>query len=465
MERSSDPILLVRGCALRHPHGDGFAGSMPDLDLLPGECVLLCGPSGSGKTTFLLAAAGLLEPGRVAGRVERFPHVPEGRRDAPGRTGIVLQNPETQLLCATVREEAAFGPRNMGLDETAVAERVERALGVMGLAAVAERPVEALSMGQKHRLALAATLAMEPRLLLLDEPFTQLDPQGRAMLADVVRGVCERGGAVVVSEHVPEFMDGLDARRVDMTHLDAFSPPDAAMDVFAGLRPAYETPLDVRGLTCGYRGMPPILRGVDLGVPSGAKVLVRGANGGGKSTLLKAVVGALTPSDGEVRVCGARVTHPAALFGKVGFLGQNPEAQVFEDTVRDEIAFSLCRCGLSRGDAVRRACAILEAFGLAELADRPPLALSFGQKHLVALAAMLAPGPGLVLLDEPFTGLAASVRDAVLAILDGYARATGAGVLMVSHDPRCPGWADVDLVLRDGCLASDCAVDEVGGGR
>lgn len=441
-------VLEVRGYAHLAPHGGGAAGRLPDFSVKSGECVLLCGPSGCGKTTFLLAAAGLVEPGRVSGEMRRFPSAPE-QNPAPGRTGIVLQNPETQLLCATVQEEAAFGPRNMGRSAAEAKSDAMAALEAVDLAACAERSVEALSMGQKHRLALAATLALRPNLLLLDEPFTQLDPAGRERLTDIVRSVMARGGAVVVSEHVPGWLDGLATSRVDFAADDA---PCACGGFPATARGEWDGDpvVAVTGLEAGYSARPEILCGVDLTVRPGRKVLVSGDNGGGKSTLLACLVGALTPRAGAVRVCGLDAPRPAALCGLVGYLGQNPEQQLFEDTVLDEVGFSLRRLGRDRAAAQEQASAVLRSVGLEHLAPDAPLALSFGQKHLVALASVLAAGPRVVLLDEPFTGLAEGVRATVLHLLDDYVRATGAAVVMVSHDPRCPGWADEHYVMRGG---------------
>lgn len=442
-------ILAVRGYAHRHLKTGKPTGQIPDFTLHAGECVLLCGPSGSGKTTFLLTAAGLMEPRRVVGQVERLPYAPDA--PPPGHTGIVLQNPDTQLLCSTVWEEAAFGPVNMGLSDDEVASRVREALAAMELTAFAGRPVDALSMGQKHRLAIAATLSMRPNLLLLDEPYTQLDPQGRELLSRAIGDILSQGGGVVVSEHVSSFLDGVATARVDIGINEPAVRP-ASLGICRSEGQGGDVPLLVEGLRHGYGGAEDIICGVDLFIAGGQKVLVSGVNGGGKSTLLRCMVGALSPRAGEVTVCGISSPRPAELAMRIGFLGQNPEAQLFEDSVLEEVAFSLCRSGLKRQAAKAQALALLEAFGLLGLADSAPLALSFGQKHLVALASILATGPRLVLLDEPFTGLAENVRDAVLGILDTYVHETGAAALMVSHDPRCPDWADAAYILKDGIL-------------
>ena len=439
-------LLAVRGFA---PYGPGHGG--PDgpgvsFELNAGECLELSGPSGSGKTTLVLAAGGHLDPGRMRGEVRAFP-------DASGTVGLTLQNPECQMLCATVLEEASFGPENQGLGRDEARERGMAALARIGLDALAPSPVDALSMGQKQRLALAAMLAMEPDLLLLDEPFTQLDAQGRDLLGAIIREEIAAGRGVLLCEHELEPLRGL-ARKVSMDTPETVPAwgGGLAAHVRSSAPPSPSGGVSCRDVRYAYPQGRPVLDGAGLSVAPGEKVLLWGANGSGKSTLLRCLTGLVRPDSGEVLVAGRTAPRPWDLAMRAGYLGQDPEVQLFEERAADEIAFPLRRLGMKREEARRGACALLEATGLEALAERSPFTLSFGQKHMLSLLATLAPCPEVLLLDEPFTGLSRPMREAVLGMISEYAAERRAAVVMVSHDERCRDWADRTLVLEEGAV-------------
>jgi len=409
----------------RAPGGDAALVRDACLAIEPGECVLLTGPSGCGKSTLLRAIAGVLPGG---GRSE-------GRIATGGRAALLLQNVETQLLFTRVEEEVASG---LGRG-TATGDRINGLLTRVGLAGYASRTVDALSAGEKQRVALAALLAREPALLLLDEPTSALDCSGRRQLANLLSALKARGHTLLVADHETAPFRALADRHYAMKEggLTPAALPDAGADGIplptASPAPGADAGARVRCdalAVCDVEGRP-LLEGLTLEARPRERVLVSGPNGSGKSTLLRAIAGLLPAASGSVRLDLGR---DAAAPGAVGLLFQNPQRSLFEHCVADEVAFALRRRGLGRAAVERRVEETLAACGLAEVRDRSPLRLSFGEQHRVALAAVLAPEPALLLVDEPFSGLDREARGLVLALLAREQRRTGMTIVLASHD-------------------------------
>jgi energy-coupling factor transport system ATP-binding protein len=195
----------------------------------------------------------------------------------------------------------------------------------------------------------------------------------------------------------------------------------------------------------------PLFSGIDLTVHAGAWALIFGENGSGKSTLVKCLLGALTPSSGDTKVCGVTNPTPAQLVGKVGYLMQNPERQLFEEQVDAEIAFTLVRQHVPREQIREKTAATIALFGLQDLAGRNPFTLSYGQKHLVALASLIAPEPEVLFLDEPFTGLDPSVQASILEVIGHCNQRRGATIVMTSHREE-RSWGSSHYCLDGGVL-------------
>lgn len=443
-------LLQIHDLSYTYPGGAQAALSGVGFSLEAGQCLCLCGPSGCGKTTLLRAVQGLLENGQTSGCLEM---------NGP-RPGMVFQNVDTQLLCTTVSDEVAFAPQNLGLSRAEVRQRRDQAMAAVGLEDLARRNVEELSAGQKQRVCLAAVLAMRPKLLLLDEPMAQLDQGGRDALVRTLLQLKQAGHALLISEHNTGPLEPL---------ADAYGVLDA-QGRWQGVRPQPPTPPEAISLPPDAPGPDgpsvaqaqglvlegrdgPVLQGAELSLPPRRRVHLFGPNGAGKTTLLRCLAGMLRPQAGRLEVAGHNPPKPEAIFGDVGYLFQNPQRQLFEETVRAEVAFTLKRMGLDRAEIAARADEALELCQASHLADRPPLALSWGEQHRVALATVLAPRPRLLLCDEPMAGLDWEQRRHLLAVLARLSTDHGSTVLIASHDPLSqPDWAQVRLLLQGGRL-------------
>jgi energy-coupling factor transport system ATP-binding protein len=402
-----------------------------------GEHVALFGASGSGKSTLLRALAGLVphfHGGTFAGSVVVAGRDTRETRPSAlaGDVATVFQDPEDQVVMARVANEVSFGLENVGTEPSQIWPRVEEALALVDAEHLAERATAELSGGELQRVALASALALRPRLLLLDEPTSQLDPAAAdAFFAIVERLPC----AVLLSEQRPArplahagrvlFMDG--GRVV----LDA--PRDQAVAWLAAHHPIYlphepESVCRVRDVSFAY-GETRVLDGASLEVRRGEIVVLSGPNGAGKTTLAQIACGLREPAAGEVA------------HGRAAYLAQDPGRHVVTERVLDEVAL---------GAGEERARTWLAKLGLAEHLDRHPRDLSSGERERLALAAVLALEPELLVLDEPTRGVDPE-RKAELARLlraDAHAR----GTLVVTHDlPWAAEVADrvVELAVRE----------------
>ena len=441
----AQPVLAVRH--LHYRHGDGLPLDLVvPLTVFPGQAVAITGPSGSGKTTLLRALAG---------------HPPEGATvewdaDAlPARPALFLQDPEAQLLCSSVEEEVELGPRNQGLTGEALERRVAEALGALDIAALAGRDIQALSMGQKHRVVLAALLAMRPDVLLLDEPFSQLDAAGEARLRELIAALTAQGRTVVITTHAVDPADPLWNVRLELPASACGNlrpwPPQAVSG--APRRPGGGRPVLVaQGLGFVLQSGTRVFEAVDFTLERGTTSEICGGNATGKSTLLRCLAGILSPSAGRISIDGKPAPKPGRLAGRLGYLPQNADMLLFEESVRREVGFTLRRLMASGTAREARLQDTLQACGLEDLASRPPLSLSHGERHMLAVASVLAARPAVLLLDEPLTGLDAPVGASLLALLTHFAREYGTAVLLATHGKLPTTWGDHRYLLGGGRL-------------
>jgi energy-coupling factor transporter ATP-binding protein EcfA2 len=472
-----------------------------DLHVAPGERVLLAGPSGAGKSTLLRAIAGLLltaDAGDLSGEVLVGGEPPAS---APGRVGLLLQDPTAAVVAERVGRDVAFGLENLQVPRKRIWPRVHEALASVAFPYDLAHLTSALSGGETQRLALAGALVLAPEVLLLDEPTSMLDPAAAAdVRAAVLDLAAERGSTMVVVEHRLEpWVEHVDRLVVmdDVGDIVADGPPGVVLDRHAralaaqglwvpGLadpeptsvpaelvRPyhlpdATGDPL-VRADGVVVRRRPRLLArssqttvalaGVDAEVCSGSVLAVTGASGSGKSTLLGVLAGLDRPDGGEVHAGAALATRQGSapwawrsrdLAARLAWVPQQPEHGVVARTVRDEVLAASRALTRPEDEAAARAGALLEVFGLSALSGASPYHLSGGEKRRLMVAAALTHGPAAVLLDEPTVGQDRRTWAAVTGACRAAA-AAGAGAAMATHDTGAVGAvSDHELVLSRG---------------
>ncbi|HEX5621734.1 MAG TPA: ATP-binding cassette domain-containing protein [Solirubrobacteraceae bacterium] len=481
-------MSALERAGVSYTYPDAAAPALRDVTFTiePGEFVVLAGGSGSGKSTLLRAAAGLVphfHGGTFAGRLrcDGLDTREHGPAELAAVAGTLFQDPETQVVMATVRSELAFPLENRGWGAAAVARGVEEAALALGIAPLLDRSTRELSGGELQRVALGAAVAGQPRVLLLDEPTSQLDPVAGDELLGVLRRINEEWGtAVIVAEHrlerclpaadrVLALRDG--ALVFDGTADDfaAWAPPELQPPVtrLCALAGVPDRPATVKaarralaaregsdpfigtpGLTRQSRGQTPavlqlrrawyeikdgpaILKGVDVGLAAGEAVALMGRNGAGKSTLLRMLAGLIEPTRGKV-----------VRAGRVALLLQNPGDYFLHDRIGDDVP-----------DA-------------GALADRHPRDVSGGERQRLALELVLASGtpPVAVCLDEPTRGMDRGHGARLAARLRDLA-ADGTAVLVATHDAEfAAAWADRTILLGDGLPVADAPTIEVLGG-
>lgn len=452
------PDVELHDVFYRYPGASSYALQGVSFSVSEGECVCLSGPSGCGKSTLLLALADLLKGGELTGDY-RTNHPGEGLS-----IGIVFQNADSQILATTVRDEVAFGPENLNLSGQEIEERVREALTAVGLSGYETRNVEELSAGEKHRLTIAAVLSMEPSLLLLDEPTAQLDGPGKEALKVILKALKKKSYTILIADHDTEpYRDLADryllmrqgriegeTRDVPVRCSQSSTPPNGTAGQTQSAR---EILMGLDKISfCRPNGQH-VVTDLSLDVREGERVHIWGVNGAGKSTLLKLITGLLRPDAGSLYVLGFSMPKPETLWGKVGLLLQNPVRQLFEETVYQEVSFSLRRQRLSPAEIEARTVDALSLCDVLHLRDRSPLTLSYGEKHRVTLASMIALKPRVMLLDEPFSGLDFEFRYKMLDIMRSYGTLHGCTIVVTSHDPMVdPSWADRTYLLKEGRL-------------
>lgn len=437
------------------------------FDLPAGACLLIVGPSGSGKSTLARAIAGLV-PGAIPGRLDgelvvggciagRDPQALVARQ-----VGIVFQDPDSQLVMERVDDEVAFGLESLGWPARDMQARVPVALGELGLAGFERRRTARLSGGEQQRLAIAGALAPAPRILVLDEPTANLDPEGtRELAARLAAMRAARSATIVLVEHRADLVWpladlvlalGADGRPIALASPEALLESHAARLAAAGIwlpdRPgpgsrtlaagppggtAGRPLVEARGVGFAWDRARPILREVDLDIAAGDRVAMLGPNGVGKSTLGRVVSGLLRPTAGSVRFAGADPARlPAPELARlVGYVFQDPERQFVAATVRGEMEAGLDVSGRAGVAEVAAALGLpLEVFG-----ERSPYTLSGGEQRRLSLAPALARRPRLLVLDEPTYG---QDRHGYDRLIDFFRARLGSGtaILIATHDLR-----------------------------
>ena len=499
----NEALVELAGFSYRYPQAGAAALADVDLEIATGEFVVLAGRSGSGKSTLLRACCGLVphyHGGDAAGSLSvcGLDVRDHGPAELGGMVGMVGQEPESQVVSATVRGELELPLELRGEPAAARARAIEEVLLALGIAPLADRPTDTLSGGELQRVALAAALVLRPRVVLLDEPTSQLDPVAGEELIGLLRRLNEEWGmGVVLAEHRierclaaadrvvvldrgrPRF-DGAPHGFCDwaLEHDPDLAPPVARLFGLAGLRPVPVSAKEARaalrlhgiaaipapaGVATTTRRRDPaaaltarrlwvdldagdarreVLRGIEVAIHSGEKVALMGRNGAGKSTLLRAAAGAVKPAAGSIEAPGGCALLP-----------QSPGDLFVHERVGDELP------DVSGARA-------LESVGLGWAVDSDPRDLSGGERERLALAIVMAgreqgARPGLVCLDEPTRGMDQPRKRELGEWLAELAGA-GSAVLVATHDVEFAArFADRVLLLGDGELIADGSAQQI----
>lgn len=508
VDLASPPIARLDQVSYRYPADDRVVIDRCSWGIADGSFVLVTGRSGSGKSTLLRTLNGLVphfSGGQFGGSVVVCGESTRG--NGPGRmsrhVGFVFQDPEAQVLAGRVDEDIAFALEQHGTPVGTMRKRVEELLDLLSISPLRDRDPATLSGGERQRVAIAGALALHPRLLVLDEPTSQLDPWGAEdVLAALTRLNEDLGLTIVVAEHRLERL----LHRVDAVHdvtsgaaSDAMTPAEfaqradpvalpgiarvgrslgwdpvpltvkegrrraAGLAVQAAprtLRPAGEMVLRAAGVGVRHERKW-VLRDVDLELREGELVALIGRNGSGKTTLLRALLGHHPLAAGEVSVTGlSGATLDAAAIGRrVGYLPQQATAMFFAETVRDELAYTAKQRGVAFDIGET-----LGQVGLDGMETRHPRDLSGGERERLALAIMMVGDPAALVLDEPTRGMDAWRKADLVRILDDY-RHRGGAVLMATHDVDLVAEAaDRVVMLGDQQVIADGPPEDVLGG-
>jgi energy-coupling factor transport system ATP-binding protein len=425
--------------------------------------------------------------------------------------GLVLQDFEAQLFSTNVELEMAFGPENHCLPRSEIGRRIQRYLAYVGLERLRQREPASLSGGQKQRLAIGSVLALEPKILVMDEPTTDLDPGGREEVLAVADSLREEGRMLLIVDHEPETAAGADQvwlmrdgrvvaqgppaeiildlpllescgikalPTVELFHSMKWPGRPLTVDSAITLIQEHNLaqcrelklnaapsggaigPLVLEAEGLGYiypQYHVEALRGINLTIREGEFIAILGQNGSGKTTLAKHFNGLLKPTSGRVLVRGRPTTEHShrELARLVGYVFQNPDHQIFARTVREEVGFGLAMQGENPETVETRVAEALEVVGLAGYELKVPFTLTKGERQRVAVASVLAVQPQVIILDEPTTGLDYRHQRNTMELLKRLNK-QGHTIIIITHSMWVAAeYAERTMVLKEGRILAD----------
>lgn len=486
-----------------------------NIEIPQGQFVLIVGGSGSGKSTLLRSIVGLVPAfygGSYSGEVsiggKEICQI--NPRKLVQKIGMVFQDPESQLVMTGVEEEIAFGLENLGLPNSIMKRRVMEVKNALSLTDYTDSFIAELSGGQKQKTALAAVLAMQPDIILLDEPTSQLDPIAGEDILTMIRRLNEENGiTVILTEqrlercfHLADRVLVMEEGRIIYDHCSPkeiakwsvdnkspFIPPLAKLFAEVGfskvpvtvkegreiLKPYYtylsnrkNTPVNsksmddikkispivkIERLWFSYPNGKEALKDINLDIEANDFIVVMGENGGGKTTLLKHINGLLKPSRGKVNVMGkdTRKVSIEELASTVGYLSQNPNDYLFLPSANEEIAYTMDNLGIKDDGIVAE---VLKKLEIESLKYRNPRDLSTGERQRIAMASVLVTKPKLLILDEPTRGLDYKLKETLGNILLKLKK-EGTAIFIVAHDVEFASeYADKIILLDQGTIVA-----------
>jgi len=435
--------LIIENLSFQYRTRPELAIQNISFELKPGELILVAGSSGCGKTTLARCINGLIPRsyrGKREGRVLLHGKDVADMQiaDVAQIVGTLLQDPERQIVASNVYNEIAFGPENLGLPRAEIVERVEKAMKRLKIEELRERETFNLSGGEKQKVALAGLLAMNPSILLLDEPLASLDPASAYEALDVFRSLADEGKTVVLIEHRVEdaiaarpdrllymeagevkYLGSMQDLPIEINHREVKLPAEwvvkrvkqigEKIDKTEAVEiPKRGEPLVVfENVDFRYNDDTPlILQDVNLTIYRGDLIGVLGPNGAGKSTLVKHAIGLLKPTNGRVLVEGkdTRTMSVAQIARVLGYVFQSPTHMLYAPTVLEELEFGPKNLEFKKEVMQRAVTESVSTVNLTGLEEYPPLGLSFGQQKRTTIAAVLAMQSKIMIMDEPTAG-------------------------------------------------------------
>jgi energy-coupling factor transport system ATP-binding protein len=511
----AEPVISIKNLSYRYRGQKERALEDISLDISQGDFLVVMGPSEAGKSTLAATINGLVPHffrGKFEGQVDVYGKNTQDHTVAvmAEEVGMVFQDFEAQLFSTNVELEVAFGPENFAVARDEIERRIEKNLHLVGLEEYRNRPPSTLSGGQKQKLAIASVLAMQPKILVMDEPTTDLDPISKLGVFNIADQLRQRDDmTLIVVEHETE--EALKARHilllnkgkvirygpghevlrdVDLLESNGVRP----LDIVKYFHQMGETDLPMapedglsrfhakgwrisdakhaklvandkaraqqygdiiircQGLKHSYSGKVEALRGVDLEIHRGEMIAIVGQNGSGKTTLVKHFNGLLMPTEGSIEVDGKPANEQGVfvLGKKVGYVFQNPDHQIFSETVFDEVAFSPRLRKMSDEEVKQRVEEALEAVGLSGFESKDPFSLTKSGRQRVAVASVLAAKPEVLILDEPTTGLDYAEQRSMMELVRQL-NEKGSTIIFVTHHMWVVSeYAHNVVVLNDG---------------
>ena len=491
-------MININALSFKYPNASNNVFTNIDCQINPGTLTLVVGASGSGKSTFLRCINGLVphfSGGTISGRIDVFGSNPikDGPEKLSSKIGFVFQEPEAQFVFDIVEDEIAFALENMGLARKEMHARVDEIIDRLGLTSIRKRSIHEISGGEKQKVAIASVLVTKPRVLLLDEPTSQLDP----ISADQILKLCvslkqSTGLTILISEHRLERLLPYTDNVIEMKNNHTLksgipreiipnmqtAPPvveigkklgiiplpliveDFPQDIISEINTKIEQQqpgtdntesdkvLSVNHLSAVINKNP-ILKDISIDLNRSEILILLGINGSGKTSLLRSILG-LLPSAGEKYLNGKNFKDlpMAGILKQIGYLPQNPNDLLFAETILDELQITLKNHGIekSQSDLIN----FLKQFGLADKSQDYPRDLSVGERQRIALAAITVHDPDIIFLDEPTRGLDYAAKNN-LSLLFNRWRHSGKAILLVTHDVEfAAGFADRVAILETG---------------
>ena len=488
-KRNNDtPFLEVKSISFSYDAiNTGRTLTLKDVSFFvdKGERIAILGHNGSGKSTLVKILGGLIEPDKGECLVNGVNIQDLEFHELRGSIGMVFQDPENQIVAAMVEDDVAFAPENQGLPSNEIQERVDNALKRVNMSHKQGSSVAALSGGEKQRIALAGALAAKVNCLILDEATSMLDTQGRKDIEKVLREIHAEGMTIIQVTHILEPESFNDIQRVivlshgeiiwhgtnkefwDKAEDLGFDLPDT--EIITNPAPVLSSNVKFKIDNLSFKYNPDdinyALRNIDANIYAGQWLSIIGKTGSGKSTLVQHLNALYKIQEGNIYFDGQELPQNGedvhTLRQRVGLVFQHPEDQLFSPTVREELAFAPKNAGFHSSELDEAILYGLECVGLDKnFLERNPIALSGGERRLVAIASVLSAKPECIVLDEPLAGLDASYERIILAML-GRLRDEGKTIITITHDLRVAlKFSDRILVLMDSKKVKEGTPDE-----